>query len=85
MRMPLVCGLAALISATAFAAPPFAHESSDLPVDDTVRYGSLPNGMRYALKTNQEPRERTALRLLVEAGSLHEKENQLGLAHFLEH
>lgn len=85
MRMPFVCGLAALISAVAFAAPPFAHESSDLPVDETVRYGSLPNGLRYALKTNQEPRERTALRLLVEAGSLQEKENQLGLAHFLEH
>lgn len=85
MRILLVCGLAALVSAPAFAAPPFAHESSDLPVDETVRYGSLPNGLRYALKTNQEPRERTALRLLVEAGSLHEKENQLGLAHFLEH
>ena len=34
---------------------------------------------------NQEPRERAALRLLVEAGSLNEKENQRGLAHFLEH
>lgn len=77
--------LGAVLATAVMAAPPFAHEKSDLPVDDTVRYGSLPNGMRYALKTNQEPRDRTALRLLVEAGSLHEKESQLGLAHFLEH
>ncbi|MEJ6604243.1 MAG: insulinase family protein [Opitutaceae bacterium] len=77
--------LGALFSASLTAAPTFTHESSDLPVDETVRYGSLSNGLRYALKTNQEPRDRTALRLLVEAGSLQEKESQLGLAHFLEH
>src|SRR5690606_2330203 len=58
---------------------------SDLPPDPRVRYGSLPNGMRYAVMANPEPRERAALRLLVEAGSLHEREDQLGLAHFLEH
>ena len=67
------------------AAATFSHELSDLPVDPTVRYGVLPNGMRYALRSNQEPRDRTALRLLVEAGSLQETESQRGLAHFLEH
>lgn len=67
------------------AAKTFSPETSDLPVDPTVRFGSLPNGLRYALRTNQEPRERTALRLLVEAGSLQETESQRGLAHFLEH
>ena len=69
----------------ALPAQTFVHETSDIPVDPTVRYGRLSNGMRYALKTNAEPRERTALRLLVEAGSLQETENQRGLAHFLEH
>lgn len=81
--------LAALLALTvalpAIHADTFAHESSDLPVDPTVRFGTLPNGMRYALRANQEPRERTALRLLVEAGSLQETESQRGLAHFLEH
>ncbi|MCC5022020.1 MAG: insulinase family protein [Candidatus Synoicihabitans palmerolidicus] len=56
-----------------------------MPADDTIRYGKWANGLRYALKTNTEPRERTALRLLVETGSLQEEENQRGLAHFLEH
>jgi len=64
---------------------PFAHEISDLPVDESVRFGVLPNGMRYAIMANAEPRERSALRLLVEAGSIHETEAQRGLAHYLEH
>lgn len=63
----------------------FAHTDSDLPVDPAVTFGQLPNGIRYAVMANSEPRERAALRLLVEAGSLHETEEQRGLAHFLEH
>ena len=64
---------------------PFAHEQSDLKADPTVRYGKLPNGMRYAIRANKEPKERASLRLLIEAGALHETEQQRGLAHFLEH
>ncbi len=67
------------------AAGPFAHEASDLKPDPTVRFGTLPNGLRYAVMPNKEPKGRASLRLLVLAGSLHEEENQRGLAHFLEH
>jgi zinc protease len=84
-RLMSLCILLGPLLHPAWGASGFAHETSDLPVDETVRYGTLPNGLRYALKANQEPRERVALRLLVEAGSLHETENQRGLAHFLEH
>ncbi|WP_221031019.1 M16 family metallopeptidase [Actomonas aquatica] len=80
----VVAGLLLGLCATARAAD-FTHEESDLPADESVRYGKLPNGLRYALMPNTEPRERTALRLLVETGSLQETEDQLGLAHFLEH
>jgi zinc protease len=72
------CGLAADTST-------FAHADSDLPVDPAVTFGRLPNGLRYAIMANREPRERAALRLLVDAGSLHETDVQRGLAHFLEH
>ena len=64
---------------------PFAHEGSDLKPDPAVRYGTLPNGLRYALRANAEPKQRASLRLLIEAGSLHETDDQRGLAHFLEH
>ncbi|MBI2518457.1 MAG: insulinase family protein [Opitutae bacterium] len=61
------------------------HDGSDLPVDPTVKWGRLDNGLRYALMPNHEPKGRASLRFTVAAGSLHESDDQRGLAHFLEH
>ena len=61
------------------------HEHSDLPVDPTLIFGTLDNGLRYILKKNSEPRNRVAMYLNIQAGSLQETEEQRGLAHFLEH
>ena len=61
------------------------HESSRLEPDPSLHFGRLENGLRYVLKSNQEPRDRVAVYLNVEAGSLHEQESERGLAHFLEH
>ena len=66
-------------------APPFPHEGSDLQPDPAAHFGKLPNGLRYVVLPNQEPKGRVSLRLLVLAGSLHESDDQRGLAHFLEH
>jgi zinc protease len=71
------------------APPPVAHAwaqtASDLPADPDVRYGILPNGMRYALRRNATPPHQTSLRLRIDAGSLEEQDDQRGLAHFIEH
>jgi zinc protease len=64
---------------------PWAHDASDIAPDPKVRYGTLENGMRYAVMPHPEPPNRIALRLHVDAGSLHEAEDQRGVAHFLEH
>ena len=56
-----------------------------LPVDPAVTTGELPNGLRYYIRENSEPRDRAFLRLAVNAGSILEDEDQLGLAHFVEH
>jgi len=56
-----------------------------LPIDPAVRMGMLPNGMRYYIQHNGKPEQRAELRLVVQAGSLQEDEDQLGLAHFVEH
>ena len=59
--------------------------SATLPTDPTVTVGTLPNGLRYYIRENPEPRERAELRLVVNAGSVLEDDDQLGLAHFVEH
>ena len=58
---------------------------SDLKPDPKVRYGVLPNGMRYERMRNGEPQNSASLRFRIAAGSLQEADNQKGLAHFLEH
>jgi zinc protease len=58
---------------------------SDLAPDPRVTWGRLPNGLRYVILPNAEPRDRISLRLLVAAGSLHERAVEKGLAHFVEH
>src|SRR6056297_2592070 len=60
-------------------------ESEPLPVDPLVTVGELPNGLTYYIRENSEPRNRAFLRLAFDAGSILEDEDQLGLAHFLEH
>jgi zinc protease len=62
---------------------PQAH--SDVRADPDVRFGALPNGMRYAIKRQAIPPGQAALRLRFDAGSLMETDAQQGLAHFLEH
>ena len=64
---------------------PWAQSASDIPADPAVRFGVLPNGMRYAIMKNATPPGQASLRLRIAAGSLMENEDQLGLAHFMEH
>lgn len=61
------------------------QEKSDLQPDPSVVYGRLDNGFRYILKQNKEPKNRVAMSLNIQAGSMHEDDDQRGIAHFLEH
>jgi zinc protease len=80
-----LAALAAPLLAQPPAAEPWPQAKSDLPADPDVRFGTLPNGMRYAIRRNATPPGQTSLRLRIDAGSLHEAEDQRGLAHFIEH
>ncbi len=86
-RLPLFFALVLSLSFTlGHAAPiPFPQAASDLKPDPAARFGTLPNGLRYVVMPNHEPKARASLRLLVLAGSFQETEQQRGLAHFLEH
>jgi zinc protease len=67
---------------TAAAEP---RPEAEIPIDPQVRLGRLENGLTYYVRPNREPENRAELRLVVNAGSVLEDEDQLGLAHFLEH
>ena len=56
-----------------------------IPVDPRITVGALPNGLRYWIRENREPKNRAELRLVVNAGSVLEDADQLGLAHVVEH
>ena len=60
-------------------------DATPLPFDPEVRQGVLDNGLRWFIEVNDEPAERAVLRLAFEAGSVLEDDDQLGLAHFVEH
>ena len=61
------------------------QDTSDLTVDPEIIFGTLDNGLRYVIKQNSEPKDRVALYLDIQAGSLNETDEQRGLAHYLEH
>lgn len=66
--------------------PGFPHERyADFPVDPAIVYGTLPNGVRYAVRRNARPEGEVSIRVRFAAGSLVERDNQSGLMHFLEH
>lgn len=56
-----------------------------IPTDPSVKIGKLSNGMTYYIKQNPKPANKVELRLVVNAGSILEDDDQLGLAHFMEH
>jgi zinc protease len=78
-----------LAAALLLAAAPLPAQTPDLaaplPPDPAVLTGLFPNGLRYFVRRNSRPEKRAELRLVVNAGSVLEDDNQLGLAHFVEH
>jgi zinc protease len=84
-RLLSLIALAFLLCAAGAAPIPWPHELGDVPPDPAIRWGRLENGLRYAVRKNTEPAGRVYLILRVAAGSLHERDDQRGYAHFVEH
>jgi zinc protease len=59
--------------------------NAPLPFDNRAKTGQLANGMRFYIRANTRPEKRAELRLVVNVGSMQEDDDQLGLAHVLEH
>ncbi len=81
----LVCLLALGGPVAGRAAAQQYNPADPIPPDPEVTTGKLANGLTYFVHVNDEPENRAELRLVVNAGSILEDEDQLGLAHFVEH
>ena len=84
--------LAMVLGGTSFAQMPGAgakEKKSDLkaqvPLDKKVVYGKLDNGFTYYIRNNKKPENMIQFRLATNAGSIMERDDQQGLAHFCEH
>lgn len=82
----LLLSLGMLGTLANFAQPVQAQDlKQSLGQDPKVKIGKLPNGLTYYIRPNSKPENKVELRLVINAGSILENDNQLGLAHFLEH
>ncbi len=59
--------------------------AADATVPVTLSRGTLPNGLAYAVLPHPSPKGDVSLRLIVRAGSLDERDDERGFAHFVEH
>jgi zinc protease len=85
----IIAGTAPALAATAPVAQPAVNgwgvKLTDVTPDPSIKYGMLPNGMKYAIMQNETPKGTASVRLRFEFGSIGENENERGLAHFIEH
>lgn len=77
--------LASLVALMPTGVSAQVSDADKLPVDSAVKIGKLQNGLTYYIRANKKPENKVELRLVLNAGSINEDEDQLGLAHMAEH
>jgi zinc protease len=71
--------------AFALSAQKTNDHGSQIPLDNNLVYGTLPNGMKYYIRHNEVPKDRAEYFIVHNVGSILENADQNGLAHFTEH
>ncbi len=72
-------------SAVAIDRSAWLYAGSDIPRDAGWQFGTLSNGLRYAVRRNGVPPGQVSIRLRVDVGSLMEEPGEAGWAHLIEH
>jgi zinc protease len=80
-----LCLLLFIVSLTGAGLRAQINAEQPMPLDPKVKIGRLANGLTYYIRQNKLPEKRVEMRLVVNTGSVLEDEDQLGLAHFMEH
>ncbi|KJD36342.1 hypothetical protein PW52_07085 [Tamlana sedimentorum] len=81
----IVVILAIIFSFKSFNISAQNNLQNNIPNDPSIKIGKLKNGLTYYIKRNAKPKNKAELRLVLKAGSILEDQDQLGLAHFIEH
>jgi zinc protease len=81
LALLLIAGTPALAAGDA----DWFYRGSDIPRDPAWRFGTLANGVRYAVRRNALPEGQVSIRVRIDAGALHEADAERGWAHFVEH
>jgi zinc protease len=74
-----------MLASPGLIAQPGKPPSNVLPLDTAVHTGKLLNGFTYYIRHNAEPQHQVVMYLVNKVGSIQETDDQLGLAHFVEH
>jgi zinc protease len=96
MRAPLLLAVVLAAGSAVFGArapeitgPRAGHWAHEMPKsiapDPQMQWGRLDNGLRFALLPHHGVPGRVALQLIVLSGSLDERPDELGIAHYIEH
>src|SRR5205823_5021992 len=77
----LLVSSAPVLGAEAPAKQPgrWAQDYTGRKADPSVRFGTLPNGLRYAIMHNETPSDGVAMRMRIGAGSLEERDEEQGV------
>lgn len=78
-------GFAVIMLCGSFQLASAQMQMPPIPVDKDVRIGHLDNGLTYYIRHNALPEHRVEFHIAQKVGSILEKPQQRGLAHFLEH
>jgi zinc protease len=84
-RAPAAAPPAAVSAPAAIDRTPWLYKGSDLVPDPAWHFGTLANGLRFAVRRNGVPPGQVAIRVRVDAGSIMEEDAERGFAHFIEH
>jgi len=85
MKKNRICLLALLVLLLFSSSLVAQNFSEKIPTDAKVKTGKLKNGLTYFIRENKKPENKVELRLVVNAGSINEDDDQQGLAHMTEH
>lgn len=64
---------------------PWLYQGSDVPHDKEWYFGTLANGLRWAVRANAVPPGQVSIRIRMDVGSIYERPREAGFAHLIEH